>query len=76
MLRRICGWANVEVKSSDEVWKMVGVEWVVEVMRQGRLCWFSHVEWKTIEFYKVEHKNRALLCIVNENAKLIRNQLR
>jgi len=49
MIRWMCGVTLKDRKSSEELRKRLGVVSVSDIVRQGRLRWFGHVERKTAE---------------------------
>ena len=47
MVRWMCGVSLKDRKRSVDLYSLLGVESVAEVVRQGRLRWFGHVERKS-----------------------------
>ena len=48
MVRRMCGAGLGDRIASIDLCRRLGIEEVVNVMRRGRLCWFGHVERKSV----------------------------
>ena len=43
MARWMCGISLRERKTNDELWKMMGIEPVIDVVKRNRLRWLGHV---------------------------------
>ena len=44
MVRWMCGVSLKDMKRSEALYSLLGVQSVAEVMRRGRLRWFGHME--------------------------------
>ena len=49
MVRSMCGVSLKDRKRSEVLYSLLGIQSVAEVVRQGRLRWFRHLERKSRE---------------------------
>ena len=60
MIRWMCGVALHSGKTSEEIRNRLGIVSVSDMMRQGRLRWFGHIEHKDVDDWVSTHRNMAV----------------